>query len=271
MGNRRQLDWRQSVSQLLDQTVLHSYRVSMSKLGWHPYFVCTNLGLFSALCSIYLISYYVKQAHPLVHVLVLLMVYLSYEVVFLRVKRMLLRSSSRSYLQDALLFLIPVYFLAYHLLHIPWHVASDIMGLVFPAILMWVRLGCFLGGCCYGIHCSFGVCYPASMRQPYQACGRRFLPGPSDGRRVFPLQLLEALFHASCLVFLSVAMTFHGRIPGSSLILYFLAYSVFRFFSDFVRNQSARPRYGTFSEAQVFSLVILVISSCALKYASMQR
>ena len=44
------------------------------------------------------------------------------------------------------------------------------------------RIGCFLGGCCYGVPCAWGVAYPEGSL-PYSVCGNAPL---------FPVQLVEA-------------------------------------------------------------------------------
>ena len=62
------------------------------------------------------------------------------------------------------------------------------------------RVGCFLGGCCYGVPCAWGVVYPKGSL-PYSVYG---------GTPLFPVQLLEAgslfLLFIVCLI-----VPFHRR------------------------------------------------------------
>lgn len=115
------------------------------------------------------------------------------------------------------------------------------------------RIGCFLGGCCYGrpVDPAWGVVYPRGAL-PFSAFG----PAP-----LFPVQLYEAGW---LLVVFVIVMTVvrQGRRAGVSL----MAMGVGRFALEFLRGD---PR-GTFflctslSPAQCLSIVFFVIGCLML-------
>ncbi|HEY3418783.1 MAG TPA: prolipoprotein diacylglyceryl transferase family protein [Armatimonadota bacterium] len=98
------------------------------------------------------------------------------------------------------------------------------------------RIGCFLGGCCYGVPTPFtGVDF-------------------GDGIPRIPTQLIESAFALCLFVYLQ---TVKGRLkePGRLFIHFMLAYFTFRFGIEFLR-QEPRPYLGL-TLAQVVSLAII--------------
>jgi phosphatidylglycerol:prolipoprotein diacylglycerol transferase len=81
------------------------------------------------------------------------------------------------------------------------------------------RLACFVGGCCYG--------KPTGL--PW---GLVF----HDGIPRHPTQLYEAAFHASAAVFLAWCER-RGLFRLQRIKLYFMAYLVYRFFTEFLRPE----------------------------------
>lgn len=105
------------------------------------------------------------------------------------------------------------------------------------------RIGCFLGGCCYGIPFEYGVCLPAT--------GMGNTP-------LFPVQLVEA----ACVFGLFAAMMYYGRVkrePGRLLSLYLIGYGVIRFILEFFRGDDYRGIYGVFSFSQWISLALIAV------------
>lgn len=172
-----------------------------------------------------------------------LLSYILYETVFRALKKLFFKITSRSFLQDFLLFVVPLYFLIAYLLRTDCGIAADYLALVAPAFLSVYRIGCFLRGCCHGVPSHrYGVFYPYLIVL----------------RRVFPIQLVESIF--SAFLFLFILSKFDINHSNGSLFIYFLfIYSNYRFFSDFFRRRSCRPRYGKFSEAQCICLGIIGI------------
>lgn len=79
------------------------------------------------------------------------------------------------------------------------------------------RLGCFFGGCCYGIESS--LIWAVDF---------------GDGIRRHPTQLYESLFHFSMAAGLVYA-TVHKLLPRQKLKLYLICYAIFRFVTEYIR------------------------------------
>lgn len=103
------------------------------------------------------------------------------------------------------------------------------------------RVGCFLGGCCYGHQHNgfFAVSYPI------------------DGTymKVYPVQLFEAAIEMIIGVFLlSIQFKHEGNFTRSYLALY----AVSRFLLEFIRGDSIRGIWFGLSTSQWISIAILV-------------
>ena len=115
------------------------------------------------------------------------------------------------------------------------------------------RIGCFLGGCCYGRVCSWGVHYPPGSL-PYEQMGAAAL---------FPVQLVEAIL-LFCLFYMCVRRPFEGR--GS---FYLIGVGAIRFALEFFRADNRGSFLGltVISPQQIMSLlfaaigVLLLVSS----------
>lgn len=99
------------------------------------------------------------------------------------------------------------------------------------------RIGCFLNGCCFGIPWSWGVDF-------------------GDGVLRLPTQLFESAFHF--IAFL-VLIRFRNKVstPGVMFKYYISAYLVFRFFSEFFRDNERL--WGVITLYQLLSLIGLVL------------
>ena len=87
-----------------------------------------------------------------------------------------------------------------------------------PSIALGVaigRLGCFFGGCCYGVAAHWGFDF-------------------GDGLLRLPTQLFEAAFHLIAFIVLLYSLN-RTKAPGVLFRRYWLAYLVFRFFIEFIR------------------------------------
>lgn len=83
------------------------------------------------------------------------------------------------------------------------------------------RVGCFVGGCCYGTPTTlpWGVVFDSI-----------------DGTPRHPTQLYEAAFHALCAVGLAWAAR-HGWWRGHLMKAYIVVYSAYRFLTEFIRPE----------------------------------
>lgn len=90
------------------------------------------------------------------------------------------------------------------------------------------RVGCFLYGCCYGIETN-------------QSWGIRFLPAPDGGTLLrHPAQLYELAFHASFALIAWSAISgdrSSSALKGNWMVVYMIAYAMFRFVSEFWRPE----------------------------------
>ncbi len=136
----------------------------------------------------------------------------------------------------------------------------DIYAVLVPLFHTFGRIGCFLGGCCYGIESSFG----------FTVHGNTFNPSVNDVNR-FPIQLVES--GCNLLIFLFLLYLFYKGIMHSRLIyIYILIYSVVRFTDEFFRGDIHRGILLGLSTSQwisialfIFALVMLPIKSKKLK------
>ncbi len=108
------------------------------------------------------------------------------------------------------------------------------------------RIGCFLAGCCYGRETDspFGIVFHDSNFAP-------------NGVKLIPTQLISS---AACFVMAAILICYarKDRNPGRVGALYFILYSVGRFFIEFLRNDY-RGEIGILSTSQFISIFIFII------------
>jgi prolipoprotein diacylglyceryltransferase len=136
-----------------------------------------------------------------------------------------------------------------YLLEIDILLYLDIMILGLGMFQAYGRIGCFLGGCCHGRPCKWGVSY-GSLHE------KEGLPSYYSGVRLFPIQLVESLW-----IFISVivglVLKLGNNEPGTALSWYIMAYGTGRFLFEFARGDTERKYLWGYSEAQWFSLVLM--------------
>lgn len=113
------------------------------------------------------------------------------------------------------------------------------------------RIGCFLGGCCFGRPAKFGVIYPHGSL-PYQTFGATPL---------FPVQLLESLYLFILFAVLFAFIKFRKR-AAFYLILMPAGRFVFEFFRG--DNRGSLFHQNCLSPAQICSLFFLGTGFCLL-------
>ncbi len=120
------------------------------------------------------------------------------------------------------------------------------------------RVGCFLGGCCYGspTDLSIGVVFPKGSL-PYEAYGTTPL---------HPTQLYEAAF----LLILFVVLVTMPR--EGAFARYLVLYGMGRFFIEFLRadDRGTVPLL-PFSPAQALSLLLILIGTAVLVTKTIRR
>ena len=113
-----------------------------------------------------------------------------------------------------------------------------------PLVHAFGRIGCFCGGCCYGIPFDppIGIAFTNSPVAP-------------NGIPLFPVQLVEAGLNFLLFFFL---LWFAGkpRPQGRILGAYVIAYAVIRFVLEFLRYDYERGILWVFSTSQWISLLL---------------
>jgi phosphatidylglycerol:prolipoprotein diacylglycerol transferase len=140
---------------------------------------------------------------------------------------------------------------------LPRRVTFDAMVPALPIAHALGRIGCFLGGCCFGAPCDL----PWALRYP----------GESVARHPWPLYEAAALCVLARLFWRPHA--FGLRLPGQRALAYVLAYACVRLGLEPLRGDAVR---GTFqiaglivSSSQIISIV--AIAGCALAAAARSR
>lgn len=109
------------------------------------------------------------------------------------------------------------------------------------------RIGCFFGGCCYGIE-YHGFC---SIQYPNNGLITTLSAVPR-----FPVQLLEALIN---MILFFILMIYGRKVRKNGIILgiYLISYSIIRFSLEFLRGDVERGIVLGVSTSQWISLLLL--------------
>lgn len=131
---------------------------------------------------------------------------------------------------------------------LPLTIYADNIAPLIPLFHGIARVGCFLGGCCYGIESSFG----------FTVTDNELVPSINGVNR-FPVQLLEAV--CNLLLFTILWILLHNlsdqsKLRGKLLPLYLVLYGIVRFSVEFLRGDDYRGFVGIFSTSQFISLLL---------------
>jgi phosphatidylglycerol:prolipoprotein diacylglycerol transferase len=127
----------------------------------------------------------------------------------------------------------------------------DIAAPAIPLFHFFGRIGCFLGGCCFGIESVFGFTFHDAIVEE------------ANGVNRFPVQLLEAMFNLCLFAFLDCLR--RKRVCNDKLLYaYLLLYSVGRFFIEFIRGDEYRGRLFFLSTSQIISIALFGLAMVAM-------
>lgn len=116
-----------------------------------------------------------------------------------------------------------------------------------PLFHVFGRLGCLFAGCCYG--------------KEYHGYGHITYIRDCATTEAFPVQLVESIMELGIFCFLLITYCVTVKKTNRNiLVYYFLAYSVGRFFMEFLRGDNNRGYFGLLSFSQIVSIVVFVIS-----------
>ncbi len=128
----------------------------------------------------------------------------------------------------------------------------DKLDLAMPSICLgqaFGRVGCFLGGCCYGAAAPEGAWYavhfPAGCSAP-------------EGIGLYPTQVMSVILNLLLMAFL-LFMTNRSRFRGQILCFYMMLYSVGRFFIEFIRDDP-RGTVWVFSTSQFIGILVFALA-----------
>lgn len=119
----------------------------------------------------------------------------------------------------------------------------------------WGRIGCFLGGCCFGKPCSLGLSYPEESLA-YTIYG---------AIKIFPVQLLES-FYLFLVFFVLIRMKF-----AYSASLYLLLVSSGRFVFEFFRGDNRGEYLMNLSPSQCVCISLFLLGSVLFLRAYMKN
>ena len=123
---------------------------------------------------------------------------------------------------------------------------ADIFAPAIPLFHAFGRLGCFLGGCCYGIESTWGVVYHSELNPD------------ANGVTRLPIQLIEAGLNLLLMAVL-ILMSRKKFKKGTLLGVYFFAYAVIRFVDEFYRGDLIRGHLFGLSTSQWISIGVFVL------------
>ncbi|MET0390648.1 MAG: prolipoprotein diacylglyceryl transferase [Polyangiales bacterium] len=153
----------------------------------------------------------------------------------------------------------------------PLGTGVDLVGAVLPIGLLFGRLGCFLGGCCFGLPTEslFAVSFPGGSPASYEQAEAGLLRDKwLPSLPVHPTQLYEAV---GCLViaaWLLARVLPRRRFDGQVMLAFLSAYAVLRFGIELVRADDRGVFFGL-STSQWIGLFVL--AGCALVVRPLAR
>ncbi len=136
--------------------------------------------------------------------------------------------------------------------HLEFSRFGDVYATVVPLGHAFGRVGCFMGGCCYGME------YDGPLHYVYQY---RFKGSETPlGVPLLPVQLIEAT--VLLIVFVGMLLLYFrkGRRVWDQVIYYATAYAVIRFTLEFFRGDAARGSLLFFSTSQWISLALFAFA-----------
>lgn len=140
----------------------------------------------------------------------------------------------------------------------PLGLYADISACFVPLFHAFGRVGCFLGGCCFGVESRFGFVF---TRSPLEV---------ANGVRRFPVQLLESALNL-LLFWLLDRLRRRGVLRGRLLGLYFVLYAVIRFADEFLRGDALRGSALGLATSQWVSLVMFAVGAAILLFAGRRK
>jgi phosphatidylglycerol:prolipoprotein diacylglycerol transferase len=155
--------------------------------------------------------------------------------------------------------------------HFPVGKGIDIVGAVLPLGIFFGRLGCFLGGCCFGLPTlsRIGVSFPAGSPASYEQFEAGLLHDKNlPSLAVHPTQLYEAF---GCLVIAAwLLLVAHPRkrFDGQVLLEFLIGYALLRFAIEYLRADDRGALFGLSTSQLIGALIVI---ACAVVWRAWSR
>ena len=127
-------------------------------------------------------------------------------------------------------------------------VMFDAVAVAIPLFHFFGRIGCFLGGCCFGVESHFG----------FTVHGNTLYPAVNDVNRL-PIQLIESGLNL-ILFFVLLVLYKKKKFPHRLLIVYFDIYPIIRFTDEFFRGDEIRGFLFGLSTSQIISILLFTFA-----------
>lgn len=148
----------------------------------------------------------------------------------------------------------------------------DLAGMVIPLGLFFGRMGCFLGGCCFGSQCDadswLAVRFPAWSAASESQWKAGLLDWPSvESLAVYPTQLFEAIGCLAIAAFCMLVVRPRKRFDGQVMLVFLALYAVLRFVLEYYRADD-RGGFAGLSTSQWVGVGILAVVAVLWKRLS---
>ncbi len=148
---------------------------------------------------------------------------------------------------------------------------ADMAGMTIPLGLFFGRLGCFLGGCCFGsLHDgTFAVSFPPWSAASEAHAKQNLLPAAAYASRfVHPAQLYEAFGSLAIAALMMLVVHPRKRFDGQVLLSFLIGYAALRFGLEFLRADDRGAILGL-STSQWIS--VLIVGACGYAWNLLQQ
>jgi len=132
------------------------------------------------------------------------------------------------------------------------HSTGDAFALAIPLGHAIGRIGCFMGGCCFGTECNlpWAVTYPEGSVVHLTQLIHGMVPETATASvPVHPTQIYEIIFNLGLFTFFWIKRD-SFKVSGSMFRLYLCMYGGFRLVEEFIRGDSIVPEAGIIKPVQ---------------------
>lgn len=162
-----------------------------------------------------------------------------------------LPSMSGGILYGVLFFLLPTMFFLAKRFKIPEWEFLDVIAIAFPIYMVFLRIGCFSAGCCYGIptHSVFGIQFTDT-----------FGAARPLGQPIHPTQLYS-LFNALVILIVLIIVKRNRKFNGQLILLFLILYGIGRSIIEIFRvHPEPYIIQNVLTQAQFTSIIVIIVA-----------